>query len=293
MISSMTAFAKAQQVAGALTVEIEVRSLNHKYLDVVVRTPHGYDILEEQIRKMVAGRISRGRIEIKVRIQDELEDSHSFQINESLAQAYHQALVGLKERLQLDESIRLDHVIMQNGIITAVEVEKDLDRAWTAVNGCLESALEEVLAMRRREGRFLQNDFDERLAAIEKSLETITSLSSDLPRLYQERLAERVAALTKGVVEIDSSRLAQEAAFLADRSDISEEITRAKSHIHQFRKIMDAEEPGGRKLNFLLQELNREFNTMGSKSGNAGLSHEIVAVKSEIEKIREQVQNVE
>jgi len=147
--------------------------------------------------------------------------------------------------------------------------------------------------MRKTEGDFIAGDFIKRLDYIEKAMAEIEEKSGSLLPYYQERLKERISALTRGIVDIDPGRISQEAAMLADRSDISEEIVRAKSHIGQFRAITDAEEPSGRKLNFLLQEFNREFNTMGSKTGNADVSHIIVNVKSELEKIREQVQNVE
>ena len=147
--------------------------------------------------------------------------------------------------------------------------------------------------MRKKEGDFISQDFKKRLKYIEQTLNKIKRASKDLLSHYQEKLKERMAALTQGIVEIESSRIAQEAAFLADRSDISEEIVRARSHLKQFRDIMTASEPSGRKLNFLLQEFTREFNTMGVKAGNADVSHMIVGVKTELEKIREQVQNVE
>jgi uncharacterized protein (TIGR00255 family) len=147
--------------------------------------------------------------------------------------------------------------------------------------------------MRKKEGDFIARDFKERLDLIEKTLRQIKRESTDLPGLYQEKLKDRIAALTKNIVEVDPGRIAQEAAFLADRSDISEEIVRARSHLKQFRVIMRAAGPSGRKLNFLLQEFTREFNTMGAKAGNAVVSHMIVGVKTELEKLREQVQNVE
>ena len=147
--------------------------------------------------------------------------------------------------------------------------------------------------MRKKEGDFISDDMNKRLDHIENSVATIEKDANNLVPIYQERLKERITSLTRGLVEIDPARIAQEAAFLADRSDITEEITRAQSHLAQFRTIMQSDEPAGRKLNFLLQEFNREFNTMSAKVGNAALSHIIVNVKAEIEKLREQVQNVE
>ncbi|MCK5509226.1 MAG: DUF1732 domain-containing protein, partial [Desulfobacterales bacterium] len=154
-------------------------------------------------------------------------------------------------------------------------------------------ALDGLNAMRKKEGDFIGRDFINRIDFIEKSLGQIKKESENLLSHYQERLKERITALTQGMIDIDPARIAQEAAFFADRSDISEEIVRVESHIKEFRSIMDSEESAGRKLNFLLQEFSREFNTMGAKAGNSNVSHIIVAVKSELEKIREQVQNIE
>jgi uncharacterized protein (TIGR00255 family) len=172
-------------------------------------------------------------------------------------------------------------------------VEKDMDAVWPQLEPCLRTAMTDLDAMRRVEGDNMARDFRQRLDAIETMLEEIGDLAAQLPEMVRQRLKERIDALTHGVVEIDQTRIAQEAALLADRSDISEEIVRANSHIQQFRALMEDDTPAGRPLNFLLQEFNREFNTMGSKSGKATMSHIIVAVKSELEKLREQVQNVE
>ncbi len=162
-----------------------------------------------------------------------------------------------------------------------------------AAKECLSRALIDLETMRTKEGDFIADDLQARLDFIETCLIKIKTDSSNLINQYQERLKERIAALTQETVELDPGRLAQEAAYLADRSDISEEVVRAESHVKQFRHIMGSEEPGGRKLNFLLQELHREFNTIGSKIGQAETSHRVVDVKAELEKIREQIQNVE
>ena len=173
---------------------------------------------------------------------------------------------------------------------TDPELAKSELQSYLDENGM---TVDDLNAMQQVEGDHLAADFAQRLELIEETVSTIESESEGLVERYRERLEERIAKLTGGMVEIDEGRIAQEAAFLADRSDIDEEIVRARSHVKQFREIMDGPEPGGRKLNFLLQEFNREFNTMGSKTGNTSVSHRIVAVKSELEKLREQVQNVE
>lgn len=207
--------------------------------------------------------------------------------------AYHRALTSLKEILGIDEPIPLEMIARSNDVIRPVEEERDLEALWPVIQDSVQQAVTSLKKMRQKEGDFLARDLKQRIDLISENLVLIEKESRLLLSQYQDRLKERIAALTKGVVEIDPGRIAQETAFLADRSDISEEITRAGSHIEQFLELMDAPEPAGRKLNFLLQELNREFNTMGAKVGSAGISQTIVSVKSEFEKIREQVQNVE
>ena len=179
------------------------------------------------------------------------------------------------------------------GIIKQTEKAAEAEIIWPVIEECLTNTLDNLEAMQKKEGDFIAADLQNRLDYLDDCIGEIENDVDGLLSHYQQRLKERLTALTRETVEIDPGRLAQEAAFLADRSDISEEIVRAKSHVRQFRHIMNSEEPGGRKLNFLLQELHREFNTMGSKIGQADTSHKIVDVKSELEKIREQIQNVE
>jgi uncharacterized protein (TIGR00255 family) len=168
-----------------------------------------------------------------------------------------------------------------------------MDACWRVVKECMSESVADLVAMRKQEGDFIAQDMIRRLDILEKSIDQIERGSADLLFHYQNRLKDRISVLTKGLVEMDPERIAQEAAFLADRSDVSEEIVRVRSHIKQFRDIMSSTESAGRKLNFLLQELSREFNTMGSKTEKVDISHIVVTVKSELEKIREQLQNVE
>ena len=293
MIKSMTAYARAEDQAAPYTVRVEVRTFNSRHLDVALKLTHGFELLEERIRGQVAEAVARGRVEMRVHIQDDSEAGIGFGVNSARAQAYHNALIRLNRSLGLDAPIALETVLAGGGIVQAMEVEKDVDAVWPVVLGCLQRALGDLDGMRRVEGDNMARDFKERLDAIEGMLRQIAAQAEGLPAVYRQRLEARIEALTHGIVEIDQARIAQEAALLADRSDISEEIVRAGSHIQQFRAMMADDTPAGRPLNFLLQEFNREFNTMGSKSGNANMSHVIVAVKSELEKLREQVQNVE
>lgn len=293
-MKSMTAFSRVEHTHEQLSVETEIRSYNSRYLDITPRIPQEYLPLEDRIRGLISEKVARGRVELKLRISDDSEEACAFEINEARATAYHDALVRLQKIFDdMEGKIPLDLLARVGGVIRPAEPDRDMEACWPPIAACVTEALNNLDKMRKTEGDFIAKDFTARLDAIENWLCQIEKASDGLLLYYQERLKERVAALTKGMTEIDPGRIAQEAAFLADKSDISEEIIRVRSHIGQFHTIMASEESGGRKLNFLLQEFNREFNTMGSKTGNANVSHLVVTVKSELEKIREQVQNME
>lgn len=293
MMKSMTAYARAEKTADKINISTEIRSYNSRYLDVSLRIMHGFNVLEEKIKALIIEKIARGRIEMSLQINDGSDEAYNFEINIPKAKAYYDRLVQLKDQLGLHSEIAVDLLVREGGVIRPVEIDRDMDAVWPVVRDCVDEALNNLVEMRKKEGAFIALDITGRINRIEESIHLIEKESSDLLFHYQQRLKERIAALTRGLVEIDPERITQEAAFLADKSDISEEIVRVTSHIKQFRTIMNSEEPAGRKLNFLLQELHREFNTMGSKTEKAPVSHTIVEVKSELEKIREQLQNVE
>ena len=293
MMKSMTAFARAEKTKKKINVLAEIRSYNSRYLDVALRIPYGYLALEEKIKSLIADKVSRGRIEVNLQINDDSEEAYAFEVNISRAKAYYESLVQLKDQLSLNSEISIELLVREGGVLRPAEPVRDMENIESVVMDCINAAMIDLVAMRQKEGDFISSDISGRIENIEKSVHEIEKESKDLLFYYQQRLKDRIAALTKGLVEIDTDRIAQEAAFLADKSDVAEEIVRATSHINQFLTIMNTEEPAGRKLKFLLQELNREFNTMGSKTEKASVSHMVVTVKSELEKIREQLQNVE
>lgn len=294
MIKSMTAFGSAETMTQGLTVMVEIRSFNSRFLDLVLRTPHGLVPFEDRIRAMVAERTTRGRVEVMLKLQNLASDKIAFEIDAPKARAFHDAFLQLKEILNLPEAgFSLDLLVEQSGCIIPVEKEIDYEAGWPVVQECLAAALADHEAMRQREGENIAHDFDARLGFLAETIEAIETESAGLLTIYQQRLKERISALCQDGFDPDPQRLAQEAAFLAERSDISEEIVRIQSHIAQFRSLMASDIPAGRKLNFLVQELNREFNTVGSKTESAGVAHRVVEAKAEIEKIREQVQNIE
>jgi uncharacterized protein (TIGR00255 family) len=294
MIKSMTAFATAEKTVDELAVMVDIRSYNSRHLDIFLRIPAAYQSsLEEQLKALVSHRVARGRIEVRVQIDDHAGETAGLEVDHPRVRALVAILKELKSEFDLENEITLDLLVGAGGIFKPVEKAPNADILWQALKGCMDLALDDLEAMRRKEGDFIAEDIERRLDLISDCLKRIEKGSKDLLMQYQERLKERISLLTQNMIELDPARIAQEAAFLADRSDISEEIVRAASHLNQFHQIMNDVEPAGRKLNFLLQELNREFNTMGSKIGNAETAHLIIDVKSELEKIREQIQNVE
>ena len=293
MIKSMTAYARVEEQAEGTSVSIEIRAYNSRFLDVVLRTPQAYLVLEDRIKAVTAETVKRGRVEIRLNTVEAAETATEFEIDTPKAIAYHHALNRLKDRLKVEATIGLEQIIACGDIIKPVPVPKEIDQIWPLIEGCLRKALTDLDMMRTKEGNFIGKDITGRIDGISRSLVFIEKESTGLLAHYQSRLRDRIKTLTEGIAEIDPGRIAQEAALLADRSDITEEIVRAASHIKQFLKIADGDQPAGRKLNFLLQELNREFNTIGSKTEKTAVSHTVVDVKAELEKIREQLQNVE
>ncbi len=293
MLKSMTAYACMEKSDQALTVGVEARAYNSRHLDIALRLSSGYASLEERIKAQIAAKVVRGRIEIRIWVKDASEKASAFEVDAAKARAFCQAACALKTELKLSGDLSLEHLLALPGVIQAAENSQAADMHWPLMADCLDRVLDNLDSMRRREGDHLRCDFIQRLDWIESQLKVIEASSEGLLTQYRDRLQARIEVLTQGVITLDPMRIAQEAALMADRSDISEEIVRAKSHIAQFRSVLNGEEPAGRKLNFLLQEFNREFNTMGSKTGQAAVSHTIVAVKAELEKMREQVQNIE
>jgi uncharacterized protein (TIGR00255 family) len=293
MIKSMTAFARAEKTEEAFSVLVEIRAYNSRHLDLVLRIPQSYSGLENKIKAFISDRVIRGRLDVSLQIRESHDETDAFEVNLRKATAYHRALEQLKSSLNIDAGISLDLLTGAGDIIVSAGATKNPDDYWPTMADCLAQSLADLDAMRRQEGRFLADDLTRRINTIEEYMLKIKRESADLVAFYQQRLQDRIVTLTKGLVELDPDRIAQEAALLADKSDISEEIVRIHSHIEQFRKIMGSDEAAGRKLNFLVQELNREINTIGAKTGKALVSHFVVDIKSELEKIREQVQNIE
>ena len=294
MIKSMTAFAKVSHTQDSLTVDMTVRSYNSRFLDFSIYLPEACQPFEEEVKKIMGQFHARGRIEIRVSLDDQSQDQDLFEVDIIKAKAYYKALKTVHDSLSLSGDIALETVLGAKQLIVAAKPDVNLELVRSALCDTAHEAAKALDCMRKNEGENLYQDLSRRISDIEQRMALVQEQAKTIPEVYRDRLKERLAKLTAEDGEcFDPVRLAQETALLADKSDVSEEIVRVHSHIKMFRDIMDENESQGRKLNFLIQEFNREFNTIGSKAGNAALSHAVVDLKSELEKIREQVQNIE
>lgn len=292
MIKSMTGFGRGAAEGEGVRVFVDIRTVNNRNLDVHVRMPQEFASLELSIKKQIQGAFKRGRVDVTVAVERSAQGA--FALNRELVRGYLSALSALKEEFALQGEPSLELVARLPGVMQAASQGADLDPAVVAaVQGAVCAALDQLVAMREVEGAELAAEMSRRLSTIESLVPGIEARAHELPGLYRERLERRIAELTRGK-PMDETRLAQEAAYLAERSDIAEEIARLKSHAAQLRQTIESDGgEAGKRLDFLLQEMNREANTILSKSGDLQISDSAITIKSEVEKLREQVQNVE
>jgi uncharacterized protein (TIGR00255 family) len=291
MIRSMTGFGAGRGSAGAEELDVEIRSVNHKYCEVKVRLPRELAALEVDAAKAVRERLARGGVDVAVRRAGG-SGAVAPRVDAPLAEAYAQAFSEVKARLGLAGAVTLADVVGAEGVVRLEERALDLDAAREALRVALAAAIDALVAMRAREGEALGRDLAARLEAVEALVARAAALVPHAVEHHRARLAERVQELTRGMA-LDPARLAQEVALFADRTDVTEEVTRLRSHVAQARALLGGAEPAGRKLDFLVQEMHREVNTVGSKSQSAEIASIVVSAKAEIERLREQVQNVE
>ncbi len=296
MIKSMTGYAEAVYTTEDLTIKGVFRACNSRYLDLVFYFPDSLRMFEEKIKKIVASKLVRGRVEIRIFLDEISEKSLAFSADLKRAEAYYNALNVLKKQLNIKEKITLEQVLAGKNMIIPKEPDHDENALFEGLSLVVHQCLDNLDKMRINEGNNLLRDIEERFTSMEIIIDLIAKQAEGLPVLYKRKLEARLKDLMLENNDFDPVRIAQEIAIIADKSDISEEIVRAKSHINQAREILfsqDIDTSPGRKLNFLVQEFNREYNTMGSKSGDVKISKMVVDLKSELEKIREQVQNIE
>ena len=294
MIRSMTGYGRAEAVLAGRKFAVEMKSVNHRYLEISLRLPGMLSSLDTEIKKKIGEQFSRGRIEATVRVDSDgiAENSGRLTLNLPLARNYHALLCQLKEEFQLEDEISLAMLTGFRDVFVPTESFQDPAVLWEGLSNLLDEAMRTLTEMRAREGESLQRDLTTRLSLIACVLEAIAGRVPQVVCEYQKRLGDRIRELT-GAMAIDESRLLQEVAIMAEKSDITEEIVRFRSHIEQFTDLLTIGDGAGRKIDFLIQEMGREVNTIGSKSGDAGISRNVIEIKSELAKLREQVQNIE
>jgi uncharacterized protein (TIGR00255 family) len=294
MVRSMTGYGRAEAVLDGQKMVVEIKSLNHRFLEIALRIPASLSALEMEIKKKIAEPLLRGKIDVIIRrdAQGSTENGHFLALNLPLAQNYYNLLTQLKQSLGLKDDIRLEMIAAQKDIFLPVEPSQDMTALWQRLAIVLDEALAGLMDMRRREGEILVRDLSARIDRMSLLLSGIEAKTPRVVLEYQRRLTDRVREMTSGLM-IDEARLSQEVAMFAEKSDITEEIVRFRSHIGQFQEMLNSEDAIGRKVDFLIQEMNREVNTIGSKSSDADISKQVIEIKSELAKLREQVQNLE
>jgi len=294
MIQSMTGYGRTEYVLNGRRYTVEIKSLNHRYLEISIRIPSVISALELEIKKKISGRLSRGRIELNVRMDSEYSaiNEGRYELNIPLIQNYYELLKRLREELGLKEKITLNMVAGFRDAFVLKEPDVDLSVICKELEMVLNKAIDALIEMRIKEGEIIYHDLILRKDLIMKSLDLIESRAPQVVLEYRKRLGERVKELTGGMV-VDDLRLGQEVAIMAEKSDITEEIVRFKSHIIQFADLLKADDAVGRNMDFLIQEMIREINTIGSKSSDAEISRMVIDIKSELARIREQAQNIE
>lgn len=288
----MTGFGRGEGETTLGKVFIEARSVNHRFCDINIKLPKRLVPFEARMKEIIRAYVSRGRVDVSLRLNAVGEGNVELNVDLHLAEQYYKVLQILKEKLQLKDDITLDLFVGAKDIITAKEELEDIEPYWQEIVPILKQSVKDMDHMKQSEGEMLLRDLQQRLERIGRHLKGVKHQFPLSLQAYGSRLNERIRSFLEGV-EVDPARFQQEIAFLAERFDITEEVVRAESHLNQFETLLTSEEAVGRKMDFLLQEIHREMNTISAKANDAEVSQMMVEIKSELEKIREQVQNIE
>lgn len=292
MIKSMTGFGRAEQIIDGRDIIVEIRSVNHRYYEFSARVPRAYGYIEEKLKSFLNGRISRGKVEVSVSIAAVEAADTLIEINKAVAKGYVDALRSVGEELGLADDLTLSQLVRLPDIFTVRKTADDEEQIWNSVRTVADEAVSKFIAMREAEGLKMKEDVLERADIIERLVDEVERLSPISAENYRSKLYSRLCEVLADK-NIDEQRIVTEAAIFADKTAVAEETVRLKSHIRQLRDMLALDEPVGRKLDFLIQEFNREANTIGSKAQDIAVTKIVVDLKSEIEKIREQIQNIE
>lgn len=292
MIKSMTGYGRAEETVGGYAVTVEIKSVNHRYFEFSSRTPRAYGFLDEKLKSYLQGEISRGKVDCYVQIEALEEADVIVNLNLSLAKGYLDAFKALSEEFGLDNDVKVSTLSRNSDIFSIHKTQADEDAIWAVVQPVAAKALEKFIAMRLHEGERLRDDVLSRAEIILSDVAFIEERSPQTVIEYNEKLLQRMKSVLEDV-HVDEQRLLTEAAIFADKVAVAEETVRLRSHIGQLREFFESSEAIGRKLDFLVQEINREANTIGSKAQDVEIARRVINIKSEVEKIREQIQNIE
>ncbi len=292
MIKSMTGYGRGETIGGGKKWSVEMKSVNHRFLDMSIKIPRSHSLLEEKIREVIRKKISRGRIEVYVKMQDEYQENRQVKLNKELMRAYYCALEEISEVLSISSKLNVIDIAQMPEVLVIEDQEHNLEGDWNYLQAIILQALEQLSTMRIKEGQELYKDFLAKAALLKDVCVFLHQKAPNVVKEYQEKLEKRLKDAVEHF-EIDEGRLLTEVAMMSDKMSIDEEIVRLESHIKQFETEILSKDAVGRKLDFLIQELNREINTIGSKSNSYEISSLVIEVKTNIEKMREQVQNVE
>jgi len=288
----MTGYGRSEVRHAHLALTVEARSVNHRYLDIALRYPRLYAPLEARMKQRVSAYFTRGRIDITLGQQESPDTRRALSLDHTLAQQYYDALQRLQESLQLPGTVDLSLIASLRDVFKVEEASADVESDWDIIAQGLDAALQALQNMRQQEGETLSRDFHMRLQAMAQQLQLIRQRVPQVVVEYRQRLEQRVKDLF-AQFELDPNRVAQEAILFAERADVTEELTRLEAHIQACTPLLSSSQAVGRKIEFLVQEMHREVNTIGSKSNDTAISHSVVELKSELERMREQIQNIE
>jgi len=292
MVASMTGYGRAELVEQNIRATVEISSVNNRFCDIQFRLPKNLSPLESKLKEVILSTITRGKISFTLNWEETSPVASYVKLNQEAADVYFNIMTQLKQRLGLSGDIRMDHFLNLPDLIKVEKEEPDLNEAWEIVSRITLKALEEFNRMRKAEGRRLAQDLSERITKLEKSITEIERQAPKSIENYRKKLKGRVKELLDNVA-VDEHRIELEVALMAEKCDVTEECVRFKSHNHQFLSALKEDAPVGKRLTFLLQEMNREANTIGAKAADAEISQKVIFLKEEIEKLREQVQNIE
>jgi uncharacterized protein (TIGR00255 family) len=292
MLRSMTGFGRGDYQSDGREFMVEIKTVNHRYSDVFIKMPRQLGFLEDKVRELVSKAVSRGKIDVYVTYNNSGEDSKYVSFDEALAKTYIAAVGALRDKFGLRDDISVSLISKYPDVLKVEQTEEDEDKLWGILKIAVGNALDSLVSMRENEGEGLKRDLTARVDYIGKILKDIGQHAPEVVRDYKARLETRIKDLMEQQT-IDENRLAMEVALFADRCSIDEETVRLASHLGQMRETLSLQQPVGRKLDFLIQEMNREINTIGSKANDLTITRNVVEIKSEIEKLREQIQNIE